>query len=58
MRDMDRRNPGRAVAITTAGRGNNQFVEIVTLSLIGLILAMAEIAQYAGTDVLRAMFIQ
>ena len=56
MRYADRQKNRRAIAIATAGRERGQFVEIVTLSLVGLIFAVVEITHYAGTDVLRAMF--
>ena len=46
----------RAIAVAKSSRVESQLTDIVMLSLIGLIFTVAEITQYAGTDVLRAMF--
>ncbi|MFZ2008089.1 MAG: hypothetical protein WB697_12105 [Stellaceae bacterium] len=46
----------RAIAVPKVAKGDRQFIDIVTLSLVGLTFAVAEITQYAGTDVLRQMF--
>jgi hypothetical protein len=58
MRYLDRQKSRPAIAITRAATGSNQFVDIVTLSLVGLIFAVMEITHYAGTGTLQAMFAQ
>ena len=46
------------MAVTRAATGSNQFVDIVALSLVGLIFAVVEMTPYAGMGTLQAMFAQ
>ena len=56
MRYEDRQKHLRVIAIAKADKAEGQFVDIVMLSLIGLIFTLVEITQYAGTPMLRMMF--
>jgi hypothetical protein len=56
MQYSQRQKIRRAIAVAKVAKGDRQFIDIVTLSLIGLTFAVVEITQYVGTDVLRQMF--
>lgn len=58
MRYLDRQKSRPAIAVTRAATGSNQFVDIVALSLVGLIFAVVEMRPDAGMGTLQAMFAQ
>jgi hypothetical protein len=58
MESIDRQKSRRAIAVARTTKGDRQLVDIITLSLIGLIFVVVEITQHAGTGMLRAMFAQ
>jgi hypothetical protein len=58
MRVMNRPGRDRKPAAANRVSDDNGFVEIATLSLAGLTVALFQIAHYIGTDALRQMFAQ